>query len=214
MKLFSFAFIVAVFGGAMVGQTTATLDAPTIPTLTDVDPEILQLVIQDQWDRGVDMFGGRVVRTPDSLDGNRMSARDEERRAALGKLLEAGRVKTARDNWYSALIFQHGTKSQDFLLAHMLASTAVAKGETKAKWLAASTLDRYLWILKQPQVFGTQFTKKTREDPWTMEPFDRSALSDAIRAIWCVVPIAEQEHILKDSQDGKPLRSTSDPQCR
>jgi len=38
---------------------SAVSDNPTIPTLPDVNPELLKTVIADQWDRGMDMFGGR-----------------------------------------------------------------------------------------------------------------------------------------------------------
>jgi hypothetical protein len=41
-----------------------------------------------------------------------------------------------------------------------------------------------------------------------MEPYARGTLSDAERAIWCVVPVGEQEKILEDFQSGKPLAST------
>jgi hypothetical protein len=47
-----------------------------------------------------------------------------------------------------------------------------------------------------------------------MEPYDRAVLSDSERAVWCVVPLAEQEAILKDLRDGKPMRSTEIPDCK
>jgi hypothetical protein len=50
-------------------QTDAvSANGPTIPKLANVNLEILQLVIQDQWDRGNDMFGNRQVKSPESLD--------------------------------------------------------------------------------------------------------------------------------------------------
>jgi hypothetical protein len=203
----------ALFAACLAAQTPPPADSPTIPKLNDVNSEILHLVIQDQWDRGVDMFGGRTVRRPESLDGREMQNRDEQRRNAVSQLLAAGGIQSGKDYHYAALVFQHGGKSQHYLLAHMLATTAAAKGESNAKWLAAATLDRYLWSLKQPQVFGTQFMK-SRGEPFSMEPYDRTTLSDAMRALWCVISSADQERLLKDAQDGKPLRSTSDPQCR
>ena len=41
-----------------------------------------------------------------------------------------------------------------------------------------------------------------------MEPYERGTLTDAERALWCVVSLSEQARILKDLQDGKALRST------
>jgi hypothetical protein len=46
--------LLAVF--VLSAQTTIS---PTIPNETDVNPELLKLVILDQWDRGSDMFGDR-----------------------------------------------------------------------------------------------------------------------------------------------------------
>lgn len=38
--------------------SSTELRQPTVPNLPDANPEVLQLAIQDQWDRGNDMFGG------------------------------------------------------------------------------------------------------------------------------------------------------------
>jgi hypothetical protein len=50
-------------------QTAPQPEGPTIPKLTDVNQDILNLVIHDQWDRGTDMFGGRTVRRADAPSG-------------------------------------------------------------------------------------------------------------------------------------------------
>lgn len=183
-----------------------------MPSLPDANPEVLQLAVQDQWDRGNDMFGGRELPPPD-MHGGTVATRDQERQVTLRKLLAEGKVKSGYDFWLSALIFQHSTKPEGVLFAHVLAATAAAKGESNGKWLAAATLDRYLWDVNQPQVFGTQF-KKDSEGKWTMEPYERGTLTDAERALWCVVSLAEQAQILKDFQDRKPLRSTGVDGCK
>jgi hypothetical protein len=191
---------------------SSTQQSPTIPVLPDANPELLQLVIQDQWDRGNDMFGDKQLLLPD-LHGKSIEARDEERHAATRKLLAGGKVKSGTDFWLSAIIFQHSFKPEDLMLAHILAVTAAAKGNRNGKWLAAASLDRYLWTINQPQVFGTNF-KKTADDKWTNEPFAKETLSDAERVIWCVVPLAEQQRILKDLQEGKPLAPTGTRDCK
>lgn len=184
--------------------------APTVPNLPDVNARLLQLVIQDQWDRGNDMFSGRQVKTPVNLNVNE---RDAERQAEVHKILAEGKISTGQEYYYAALIFQHSLKPEDLMFAHVLAVTATAKGNAYAKWMAAATLDRYLWSIKRPQVFGTQF-QKAADDKWAMEPYDRNAVSDSIRASWCVVPLAEQEKILKNFQSGGPLASTGTADCK
>lgn len=174
---------------------------PTIPPLKDVNPELLRLVIADQWDRGNDMFGKGQVRDPRTLDGKAIAARDDQRHKAVRRLLAAGQIQTANDYSFTSLIFQHSDRPQDLLLAHVLSVTAVAMGKKEARWMAAATMDRYLQTLGQPQVFGTQFFRM-KDQPWTMDPYDRTAISDAERAVWCVVPLARQNEILAEYQKG------------
>lgn len=189
-------------------------NGPTIPKLPDVNPEILQLVVQDQWDRGNDMFGNGPIKHSQDFDWKSISQRDEERDAQVRKLLAEGKLQTGREYDYAALIFQHSIKAEDLMFAHVLAVTSVSKGDADAKWLAAATLDRYLTTIKQPQVFGTQFFRPSKDTNWTMEPYDRNALSDDERALWCVIPLAKQENILKDMQSGQATRSTQLADCK
>jgi hypothetical protein len=148
------------------------------------------------------MFGEKQIAPPD-LHGKSVSERDAERETVIRKLLANGEVRSGTDFWLAALVCQHSLKPEGVLLAHILATTAAMKGNGNGKWLAAASLDRYLWDIGQPQVFGTNF-KKDPNDKWTMEPYAREALSDAERAIWCVIPVAEQERVLADVQQGKP----------
>jgi hypothetical protein len=189
-----------------------TPTGPTIPKLADANPEIVQLVAQDQWDRGFDFFGDRQPPPQDKIDWEQVGKRDEQRREAARKLLTDGKLQTGKDYRFASLIFQHSLDTAGYLLAHVLAVTAVSKGEPKARWLAAATMDRYLTSLKQPQVFGTQFHQDN--GVWTQEPFDRTAFSDSIRTSSCVASLAEQDQILKDIRSGKPFRSTNVADCK
>jgi len=154
-----------------------------MPTLTDANPELVRLVIDDQWDRGNDMFGKGQVRDP--LDGKTVGDHDAARRRAVRGMLAKGEIKTASDYYFSALIFQHSSDSRGFILAHVLSMTAAAKGNEAARYMAAATMDRYLHSINQPQIFGTQFFHGA-DNSWTMDPYDRNAISDSERAIWCV----------------------------
>ena len=168
----------------------------TFPNLPDVNPQLLQLAIQDQSDRGNDLFSGKQLKTPSNLN---VPKRDAERQAEVRALLAGGKVNTGRDYYFAALIFQHSETSENLLLAHILAVTSVAKGDKSGGWLSAATLDRYLWSIKHPQVFGTQY-QTGADNKETMEPYDRIAISDKIRAVWGVNSLAEQEKDLHDSQ--------------
>lgn len=190
----------------------AAADTPTVPSFTDVNSTVLALVIQDQWERGIDMFSGRIVKLPQLIDWKAVAPHDDARHRAVRKLLADGKLQSGKDYNFAALIFQHSGDSADLILAHALAVTAVAKGEGNAKWLAAATFDRYLHSIKQPQVFGTQLFRDAG-GPWSMEPYDRTALSDSVRAAWCVVPLADQIGIERDARDGKPPRSTQIQGC-
>ncbi len=82
------------------------------------------------------------------------------------------------------------------MLAHILAITAVAKGDMTATWISASTLDRYLQSIKQPQVFGTQYNMKNITAVprvVTQEPYDKITVSDELRKTFCVAPYAGQQ---------------------
>jgi hypothetical protein len=92
-----------------------------------------------------------------SIDWTTVSARDAERRNRVREIIKSGRVRTGKDYERAAMVFQHGSTPDDILMAHVLAVTALGRGNTDARWLAAAALDRFLHHVKQPQVFGTQF---------------------------------------------------------
>src|SRR3954453_3075762 len=106
---------------AAAAQQPAGAPSPTIPTLPDVKPKILRLVIDDQWDRGNDMFGGRQVAAPQTLDWDAIARRDQERESAVRSLLADGQIETAREFHFAALIFQHSSTDAGIALAHVLA---------------------------------------------------------------------------------------------
>jgi hypothetical protein len=172
--------------------------AATVPDLPDVNHQLLQLAIQDQSDRGNDLFSGKQLKTPQDLN---VPKRDAERQAKVRALLAEGKVNTGREYYFAALIFQHSETSENLLLAHILAVTSVAKGDKSGGWLSAATLDRYLWSIKHPQVFGTQY-QTGADNKETMEPYDRIAISDKIRAAWGVDSLKQQQEYLTDSQKG------------
>ena len=114
---------------------------------------------------------------------------DAERRKQTAKLLADGQLHTGEDFKLAAFIFQHGSTSDDYLLAHTLAMIAVAKGDESALWIGTATLDRYLQSAGKPQIYGTQF--KTGKDA-SQEPFNRTLITDSLRRELGVPSLASQ----------------------
>lgn len=83
--------------------------------------EMQTIVDADQADREPDL---------DDLDWTALAERDAARRELVRALLDAGALRTGKDFSNAALVFQHGSTSNDILLAHILAMTAMAEGHT------------------------------------------------------------------------------------
>ena len=121
-------------------------------------------------------------------------------------LLAGGELKTANDFEEAAFIFQHVEDAEHCLFAHVLAMEAVVKGDASARWIEAATLDRYLQLIKQRQVFGTQYetdpnlphtVANAQSAPFltgrTLKPYDKQFLPDFVRLDFCVPTLAQQE---------------------
>jgi hypothetical protein len=104
-----------VFLPTLLAQAPAS---PTIPEMNDVNPDILKLVVYDQWDRGNDMFGSSQAPSDTKVDWDAVSKRDSERRDAVRKLLADGKLTTGKDYRFAALILQHSPDTAGYLLAH------------------------------------------------------------------------------------------------
>lgn len=147
----------------------------------------------------------RKIYDQDQQNRNDMAG-DARRRAQVRQLIAQNKVQTGEDYYYAAFIFQHGQTPQDYLYAHVLATTALGKGFAPAKWLSAATLDRYLRSIQQPQIFGTQFGRGLADDD--MSPYDKDMLSDKLRRAWCVTSYSEQLKIVENVKSGKEFTST------
>ncbi len=146
------------------------------------NPEMKRIFDEDQ----------RVRQPGVNIDWPTVNQSDAERREATTKLLNEGALHSGEDFTWAAFVFQHGSTSSDYLLAHTLALIAVKKGYRDALWIATATLDRYLQSIHQPQIYGTQFLTPQRQ-PATQEPYDRSLISDTIRRLLGVPIQSAQE---------------------
>jgi xylose isomerase len=130
-------------GVALVAQTSA-LDAQKP---SETPKKVHQIFVEDQ----DDSHGPNGPRFSEEEYHRRVKVRE----ITLREMLASGEMKTGDDFTDAATIFQHGNTAEDCLFAHILAMEAMARGTAAARWIAAATLDRYLQLTKQPQVWAT-----------------------------------------------------------
>ena len=150
------------------------------------------------------------------LDWEKISPRDAARRKRVRELLDAGALTTGKDYELAAMVFQHGDGTEDILFAHVLAVTAMGKGDRDARWMAAASIDRFLQRAGQPQVFGTQFNYTMDaggKQVWTMDPYNRALVSAALRAANCVPDQAHQASVIDALRKGEEPKAPADPPC-
>lgn len=178
-----------------------------------------QLFVEDQEDlRGGANGGPR-------FSEEQYHQRVQVREATLRSMLAAGEIKTGDDFRDAAYIFQHGNSANDCLFAHILAMEAMARGTESTRFVAAATLDRLLQMVKQPQVFGTQYITdpnvrvpvRANASPWTLgrtlEPYNESLLPDSVRTDFCVPELGQQKQNVAMFNAGKWPRETMHPPC-
>jgi hypothetical protein len=154
--------------------------------------EMQTLYDADQADR----MGGAV-------DWNVVVPRDEARRAGVRELLDAGLLGSGQDLYQAAFVFQHGTTARDYLLAHVLAMAAQARGYAQAGWIATATLDRYLVNAGADSILGTQFRvgADNRIEP---APSDDSLVPDSVRLALGLPSKAQAQEQLRQLQSQPP----------
>ena len=155
--------------------------------------ELLAAYLADRSDRAAYVAG-----ESDNVDSaETIKRRDAARRVVVHASLRQGSVRTADDYYHAAVVMQHGVGSDDFRMARDLARTAVKLRPwfAEARLLYAQSTDRYLQSVGKPQIFGTQYHEEN--GVWTLEPFDRTAITDEERARWRVQSVAERLHFIE-----------------
>ncbi|MEW6207854.1 MAG: hypothetical protein AB1631_05765 [Acidobacteriota bacterium] len=113
---------------------------------------------------------------------------DERARRRIDQVSEIMRkfpLQSADDYYHAAMVFQHGSKPEDYLTAHALATVAGFKGHSWGRWLSAASLDLFLLSVGRHQVLGTIYGKDN------FQRYDRY-LSDSVRRQYCVPPMETQ----------------------
>jgi hypothetical protein len=104
------------------------------------------------------------------MDWSVVKPRDDARLKRVKELYAAGSLQTGSDWLRAAVILQHGNEPDDFLLAHEMCIAAVAKGELKARSMAANSEDRFLRRIGRPQRFGTQWEPTDKPGTFRLAP--------------------------------------------
>ena len=141
------ALVAAAFAaGVAVGQGGLPATHAQAPATQD-NAELAKMYSEDQSDR----------RDAEKIGWDKISQRDEQRKARATELYRSDVLKTGADYYHAAMILQHGGEPEDYLLAHELCVVAIGKGEDRGRWLAAASEDRFLMSIKRPQRFATQY---------------------------------------------------------
>ncbi len=156
-------------------------------TVTDLDLnynnlELIEIYNQDQSDRKTQ-----------PIDWDAVSKRDRQREKRIYELLDSNKVRTSQDYHHAAMVFQHGGDSTAYGMAVKLMKRSVELDSTASKWLLAAAIDRYLLSKNEPQIYGTQYEKKGKGQPWELSPIDTTVISDAQRQEYNVPALAVQK---------------------
>ncbi|WEF31476.1 hypothetical protein [Pseudoduganella chitinolytica] len=171
----------AILAVALAFPLSCQADA-AVPASLLVNAELAQLFADDQADRNVP--------PGTSIDWELVGVRDDRREARVKALLAADALRSGADFYHAAMILQHADTPDDYLLAHDLCVIAIGKGEDRARWLAAASLDRFLINVGRRQRFGTQYESKRSYLPPRLAEVD-PAVPDALRREMGVPSLAE-----------------------
>jgi tetratricopeptide (TPR) repeat protein len=127
-----------------------------------------------------------------NIDWTLLSVQDSLREIRVYELIKEGKIHTARDYYYSALIFQHGHDTLASAMAVMQMKKAIELDSTINKWLLAAAIDRDLMRRDKPQIYGTQYVKMGRHGKWERYKIDTTQVTDQERRYYHVETLAEQ----------------------
>jgi hypothetical protein len=132
------------------------------------------------------------------IDWQELNEQDAFRRERVLAILQQGEIRSAKDYFHAAMIFQHGNTSDQIRLAHSFATIAASLDPSlpNANWLKAATWDRLLLNFDQPQWYGTQFVRDA-EGNLTLYKLQPDVISDEQRAAWSVPTVSESLRALE-----------------
>jgi hypothetical protein len=157
-------------------------DAPTKRYFPD-NPRLVVLYQEDQDDRHGFPNTKRSYKE--------INDRDEARRQEILALLARGKVRTAQDYFYSAVIFHHGQTNDHYRTASSLAwIAATLDPKPDYLYLSASTWDRMMLKRGKPQWYGVQEKRDDNGKQTDFFPIDDTTVTDEERVRFQIKPRA------------------------
>ena len=146
----------------------------------------------------------QTARQVENKDWEKIREEDEGRRYTILSILNDGGIKTSKDYYHAAFIFQHGETKEEIRLAHAFATISAAlDGETSAaNWIQAASWDRLLLRFEQPQWYGTQYVKNESGN-WSLYGVEPDVVTDEDRAAWSVPSLEKAKARLNTLNDSK-----------
>ncbi len=158
--------------------------------------ELITIAAADQADR-TNLFLQKI-------DELTLWERDKIRLKRVVELYEENSIKTVLDHKNAAVIFQHGRNAQNERdtfssgMAVKMMQKVIELDPNANKWLLAAAIDRDLMIRELPQIYGTQYTRKSKNHPWEFYKIDPTVISDEERKKFNVETLEEQKEKLKN----------------
>jgi hypothetical protein len=171
----TFLFIAAL--GIAIGWFTKLPSVPAQSSMTSVEKnneELARLYQEDQSDR--------QPKDGKPIDWKVVDPRDKVREKRVKELYSTNQLRTGADYYHVAMVLQHASEAEDYLLAHELCVVAISKGDERAKWLSAASEDRFLMQIGRPQRFATQF-RSVGNSPMRLYETDQGVTDELRRAL-------------------------------
>jgi tetratricopeptide (TPR) repeat protein len=138
--------------------------------------------------------GARMV---PNIDWVKLSEQDSLREIRNYEIIKAEQLKTGKDYYHSAMLFQHGNDSIAYGMAVKHMRKAIELDTTVNRWLLAAAIDRELDSRNKPQIYGTQYIRKDIKAKWELAPIDTTQITDKERIYYGVETLAEQRMKVK-----------------
>ncbi len=135
----------------------------------------------------------QASRMTPNIDWIKLTKNDSIREKRVYELISSGQIKTGKDYYHSAMIFQHGKDSIAYGMAVKQMKKAIELDTTIDRWLLAAVIDRDLMSKDKPQIYGTQYRKMGENAKWERYKIDTTQVTDTERKYYHVETLAEQK---------------------